>query len=237
MVSQVDLTSFETEDYVRLMLQRSDILSDVRRPGRIIKAWVAGEEDDITQLAQQNGPVYAQRALSDILTEFEALMEAFGDWSPASVADIGCGIGIFGWYAIQVFNAKAYLIDIENSEARGFGYSDIDRGYCDLKKTQRFLTDNGIADDQFEILNPNDTDISQVGQVDLATSFLACGFHFPVETYMPFFENNVAPGGRIVLDIREAKEAEQVSQLETLGEVTVISRENKRARMMVTKPA
>ena len=141
-ISELDFSAFETSDYVNIILQRSDILHDVKRPGRVIRSWVSGDETLVSELAQEQGPIMAQRALTDISNEFETILDKLEDWNPSSVADIGCGYGFFGWYAAQVFHAKTYLIDIEQSEARGFGFSDVDRGYTDLSKAERFLTAN-----------------------------------------------------------------------------------------------
>lgn len=233
----LDYSMFDTSDLVNIILQRSDVLFDIPKRGQLIKAWSNGDAETLPKIASEKGALLAQRALTDIYQEFEDLAPVFDGWRPRTVADIGCGYAFFDFIAAQSFDAKVHLIDMETNDHRHFGYGDQGSAYSNLQKAVEFLKRNGVSPSMITATNPQNADVTQIGPVDLAVSFLACGFHFPVDTYMPFFDQNVVPGGRIILDLRNAKREKQLATLSTIGETSILSESNNRARILVVKGA
>jgi SAM-dependent methyltransferase len=233
----LDYGMFDAQDLLNLVLQRSDVLDDVPRSGRIIKAWSSGDAAPLEAVVRDMGTEIARRVVRDIGAEYAALMTALGPPSPRRVADIGCGYGIFDLFVARKDGAGVVLIDIEDNDRRHFGFEDEAAAYSNLRKASDFLIRNGVPQADVETLNPRVDALSRAGSVDLAVSLLACGFHFPVDVYMDFFRDQVAPGGRIVLDLRERRFETQSRSLAELGQVHEISRSGNRRRVMVTKGA
>ena len=84
------------------------------------------------------------------------------------------------------------------------------------------LTANGVPGDRIVTWNPNREDLPDGPPIDLAVSFLSCGFHYPIDMYMPFFELAVAPKGAVILDLRGGQADAMVDKLELLGRVRVL---------------
>lgn len=83
--------------------------------------------------------------------------------------------------------------------------------------------------------NPEKEELEEAEKADLAVSFLSCGFHFPVDMYMPFFRFGVAPGGAILLDLRAQKFQDIKRLLRKLGHVEVLTQGKGRKRVIVRK--
>ena len=69
--------------------------------------------------------------------------------------------------------------------------------------------------------------------VDLAVSFLSCGFHYPLSTYEGFFSNVLAGGGAMIVDVRQTQGSEKDAELQEYGDTREISLFNKRRRVLV----
>lgn len=233
--SQLDFSMFDARDYVNIILQRSDVLQGVMNSGQLISQWSKGENRILAQIAEEENQLLAERAVRDIAAEFEQLADILGKNAPRRIADIGCGYAFFDLVAAKAFGAKIDLIDLETNENRHFGFDAQASAYSDLEKAVQFLSRNGIDPDDITATNPEKTDVNSLEKVDLAVSFLACGFHFPVDTYMEFFTRNVVPGGQIILDLRKAKMDSQIATLSALGKVEIIEERSNRARVVVNK--
>lgn len=233
----LDFSMFGTADYVNIILQRSEVLEGVAHRGRIINQWTNGESQELAVLAAEANTALAQRAMRDVAQEFEALADVLAQTPPTRIADIGCGYAFFDLIAAQRFGASIDLIDVESAEDRHFGFDDRARAQSNLDRAVAFLTRNGIAASDVTATNPSAAQLDDLQQVDLAVSFLGCGFHYSVQAYMDFFASKVSPGGRIILDIRKARETDELDLLASLGKVTVLSETGNRKRVMVQKPA
>lgn len=233
--TEIDYSVFSTQDFANIILHRSDILHDVERPMRLIRAWSNGKADRLLEVAEDKGPLLAQRALADLAKEFDTLLDAFGEWTPRSIADLGCGYGFFGWYAGQIFKSDLLLIDLEAEDRRQI---DGPSGTSMLPTARAFLTKNGIPDANIYTMDPEANADVEFEQVDLAVSLLGCGYHFPAEKYLAFFDQLVAPGGKIVLDLRKRNIRAQIETLSELGEVEIIDDSwSNRARIIISRSA
>lgn len=234
----LDYSVFDTRDFLNVILQRSDVLHDVSKPGKLVQAWSEGDETALLKIAEEKNTVLAERALTSIGDESTRIFDALGDFTPRSMADIGCGYGFFSWHVAQRFNPRLILIDLEENDHRHFGFSNEGAAYSSLERAAAFVRSNCSDDVDITTLNPEETDPQDIGMVDMAVSLLACGFHFPVDSYLDFFRNNVTPGGKIILDLRQRKLDSQIETLSSLGEIAIIDDVWKnRSRVMITKAA
>ena len=216
-------TAFSAKDVVNLILQRSEIIGDQPRPGRVVKAWETGDMAPALQLVEKMGDELIRRAAGIILREYREIKSMIDAVLPGRVADIGCGYAMFDLFLWQDHRSELLLIDLEQSDERHFGYRETGAAYSNLDVAKAFLTDNGVDAEHVTCLNPERQDILAEAPVDLAVSFISCGFHYPVDTYMPFFDRNVAAGGKVILDFRARKAREGREKLSAMGAVATLT--------------
>lgn len=224
-----------TSDLVNLILQRSEVLADLPRPGRVIRAWEAGDNAPMLGEVERLGTAIARRAAAVIAAEYAALRPVLAEAPPKRVADIGCGYALFDLFLARDFAADLLLIDIETNDRRHFGFQDQGAAYASLAVARALLQGNGVAAGRIMTLNPGKADVLRADKVDLAVSFLSCGFHYPVDVYIPFFTQCMNPGGRVILDLREGSADAQMERLAPLGAIRILPGPPKARRVMVTK--
>ena len=233
--SGLDYSMFTHRDLVNIVLQRSEVLSDIKSPGAVIRAWIAGDEAPLDDIVSTKGAVLAQRAARVIGQEFAQILLRLRYIAPSSIADIGCGYAFFGLYAYHALDCDLLLIDVEQNEHRHFGFEEEAAAYSNLTHARDFLIANGVPADRVRTWNPEEQDLDEARKVRLAVSFLACGFHFPVDMYMPFFRFGVEPGGKVMLDLRGKQFQENKRILQKLGRVEVLTQGGGRKRVLVHK--
>ncbi|MDP2081939.1 MAG: class I SAM-dependent methyltransferase [Pseudotabrizicola sp.] len=236
LIRSLDISMFSAEDLLNLILQRSEVLFDLPRSGRIIRAWNGGDEAPIRDCVQTYGETIARRAAGVIYAEYRALAPILLANPAKRVADIGCGYGFFDLFLARDSKASVLLIDIEQNTRRHFGYAVEGAAYSNLSIARRLLESNGVAAKRIETLNPEREDLTAAAPVDLAVSFLSCGFHYPASSYAAYFRDGVAPGGKIMLDLRAATADAQMVDLEGLGAVEDLAAPPKARRILLRKP-
>jgi hypothetical protein len=233
----LDTSVFSADDMVNIILQRSEILGDQPRPGRAIKAWAEGNHAPINEYVEKMGDTLVRRAAAIIWLEYLELKPTLDALSPKSVADIGCGYSIFNLFLWQDHPGRILLIDLETTKERHFGFKMKGAAYTNLNVAKMFLEANGIASSDIICRNPNTADLFKEKPVDLAVSFISCGFHYPIETYKEYFVRGVKSDGAVILDVRNRKlEAAQLS-LQDLGTVSILteSANGSASRIMLKK--
>ena len=234
-ITALDLSALRLSDSVNLILQRSEVLYDDDRTEPAIKAWFGGDGAPLADLAEEHRERIARRAAAVILMEFNLMRPELDAIAPKRIADIGCGYAFFSLFAAQAYGAHALLIDLESNDARHFGYQEVGAAYSSLSVARKLLTDNGVSTRKITILNPNETDPLDAKPVDLAVSFLSAGFHYPISTYTPFFEQKLAKGGHAIFDLRRRTAREQLEDVTPLGAVRDLSPPPKARRILLTR--
>ncbi len=230
-----DLSMFDHKDLLNIVLQRSRVLYDVPNSGRIIRKWSDGQVDLLEQAVAEKGSILAVRALQIIEQEFQPLHPMLDELKPTRFADIGCGYGFLDLFIAKTYGAHAHLIDLEENEVRDFGFNQEGAAYSNLAKAAQFLTKNGISPQNVSTYNPAKDDLSGIKDLDMIISTLACGFHFPVDVYMPFFQSSLREGGALILDLRLKSSRRQRNVLETLGDIYTLEEAPKYHRVVVIK--
>ncbi|MCL4189628.1 MAG: class I SAM-dependent methyltransferase [Rhodobacteraceae bacterium] len=234
-VAALDLSALGPGDLLNLVLQRSEVLAGLPRPGEIVRAWEAGDEGPIRGAVATLGEAIARRAAAAIHAEYLALRPRLVALAPARVADIGCGYGLFDLFLARDLGAELLLVDIEANARRHFGFQDEGAAYTSLATARALIAANGVPAARVVTLNPGVAPLAAAGSVDLAVSFLSCGFHYPVDAYMHFFARQVRPGGAVVLDLRTRTADRQIERLSTLGTVSVLPGPQKARRVLVLR--
>lgn len=225
LIEGLDTGAFAPGDVANLILQRSEIIRDQRRPGKAIEAWTQGDIGPAMALVDRMGDTLIRRAAAIIWLEYQELKPVFAALhrSPQSIADIGCGYAIFDLFFWRDFRGRLALLDLEDSEARHFGFREQGAAYSNLSVARRFLIANGVPASDVLCCNPRSDDLTTLEPVDLAVSFISCGFHYPWETYEAFFRNQVAEDGAIVLDLRRRKARAGREGLQRIGAVSHVT--------------
>ena len=234
-IRALDVSALSRGDYLNLILQRSEVMFDRPKSGRIIKAWNDGDEAPIQAVIEDMGDTIARRAAGVIRAEYRALEPLLRDLAPRRIADIGCGYALFDLFVARDLGCDLLLIDLESNNHRHFGFAEEGAAYSNLAPARSLLERNAIDPARIATLNPRDTAPETAGPVDLAVSFLSCGFHYPVDLYLPFLEQAVAPDGAAILDLRAATAAEQAAKLERLGSLTDLPAPPKARRVLLRK--
>jgi SAM-dependent methyltransferase len=236
-IRSLNVSAFSEDDLLNLILQRSEVMFDRPRSGQIIRAWNAGDLGPIKAVIADMGPEIALRAAAVIHAEYQAMKPVLAGLRPRRCADIGCGYALFDLFLARDFGTELLLIDLESNERRHFGFQEEGAAYSSLTVTKQFLIDNGLADGAIRLLNPKTEDAADAGPVDLAVSFLSCGFHYPVGLYMPFFARAVSPGGAVIVDLRATTADAQAAELASLGTLVDLDAPPKARRVHMTRAA
>ncbi len=235
-IRALDVSSFTRSDMVNLILQRSEVLADSPNGQSPIKSWMGGDSGPILSEVDRLGEEIARRAAGVILAEYRAMSETVMAAGPKRIADIGCGYAIWDLFASRDTGADLLLIDIEENEHRHFGFAEQGAAYTSLAAAGDFLKRNGVAADKITLLNPRAADLAAAGPVDLAVSFISCGFHYPVDAYLDFFRDQVSPEGAVLIDLRRGTAQEQLAKLSDIGRVAdEISSHPKARRILLRK--
>lgn len=234
-VQALDLSAFGRQDLVNIILQRSEVLYDLPRAGQVIRAWGVGDPAPLETQVDRLGTEIARRAAAVIHAEYQALRPLLQDLGPRRIADIGCGYAFFDLFAARDLGADLLLIDLEQNEHRHFGFASEGAAYSSLSVARQLLEANGIAPAAIETLNPATTDVLTSRPADLAVSFLSCGFHYPVDLYLTYFDLGVGADGALILDLREKTADKQAAALAPLGPVINLPAPPKARRVLLRK--
>jgi len=223
-VSELKTGAFSEKDIANLILQRSEIIRDQHRPGSAVKAWMNGDSSPLNAIVDKLGTELIHRAASIIFLEYHEISKAIEDVAPAKIADIGCGYAFIDYFLYRDTQAHLYLIDLEETEDRHFGFSNSGAAYSSLNVARTFLQDNGVPEESVTCINPTQQEVLKLPKIDLTMSFISCGFHYPLSTYDTFFKDRIQKGGAIIVDIRNRKLKNERPVLESYGETTELTK-------------
>lgn len=235
-MATVDLTSISaksipTPAIALIGFQRT---SQISRKSRL--AWQAGDRSILHAEAEARRDEIFNGALTEVYEEFvpmRAELEKVGR-IPRHVVDIGCGQALNDALMVKAYDSRITLVDIEETSDQYHMWKECGAGYASLAAAKAFLEDNGARDVQ--TLNPH---LDPVGLAnvsgDLITSFISCGFHYPIGDYLDLMLQTVNTGGAVVLDLRLHYRNDPDEALRTLmadTKQTVIINAPKRQRIL-----
>jgi hypothetical protein len=138
------------------------------------------------------------------------LLDAYLSTPPTKILDIGCGLA---WES-RLFNTKygteLYLLDGDfddnaqddriQQQARYTVNSKNFAFYYKLDFLQNKLDE--LNTKNYHLVDCNNIDISDDIKFDVITSWVSCGFHYPVNTYRDLILNHSHDNTIIVMDLR-----------------------------------
>jgi SAM-dependent methyltransferase len=147
---------------------------------------------------------------SEAIAEFESKAErdynTIKDWilpEYRSVLDIGSGLGGVDILIGNETNIRTInIMDGDGTVEKTSSYRDDTSAWCDRKIAWDLISRNV----PFEcIVKDYPPDSSLTIPVDLVISLKSWGHHYPVAVYLPLVERSLAPGGRVIMDIRHRR--------------------------------
>ncbi|MEM9967194.1 MAG: hypothetical protein AAF755_03735 [Pseudomonadota bacterium] len=225
----VDFTMLDTGDLVNLALQRSSSLAGILPPRR---KHPDNWRDIYAKRVDEAREDILESIWNEIRSNYLTVRGSLAALNPNSVADIGCGQSFIDLMIYDDTQAALVLIDIEETADIYFGFDkETGSGYASLNKARDFLVSNGVSTNAIATFNPKQTLQEDLPDVDVACSFISCGFHYPVATYDTFLTNRVK--NAIILDVRKGQVDQTLFQ--RFGKSLIIAQERKFWRILTLK--
>ena len=128
---------------------------------------------------------------------------------PTSILDIGCGLAWASRYFYHKYGSELWLLDGDTKDNKDKIYGT-DGSYHPTADDFLFYHPLSKLDDEFKrvniqhyhLIDCNNINIPSDVKFDLITSWLSCGFHYPVSTYKDLILQHSHKDTRIFLDIR-----------------------------------
>jgi len=154
-------------------------------------------------------------ALTKMVLKDYSMIEKFLPDSVNNVLDIGCGIGLINIPVYHKYeNPHIYLLDkTELDTTKISGFNQAYKFYNSMDAAKNTLNENGVKESNIHLYEA-DSHLSLYNiEFDLIYSFLSCGWHYPISTYIGLMSKTLSPSGRLIVDIRH-----NTNQLEVLEE-------------------
>lgn len=155
-------------------------------------------------------PVWNTELYQRHKTENFRILDNYLNFAPKTILDIGCGLAWESRLFNNKYNSELWLLDgdttandIKPSTSTTVSYH---------KSVEDFLFYHPLSqvDEELKKLNTknyhlidcNNISIPADVKFDLITSWLSCGFHYPVNTYRDLILKHSHTGTKIVMDLR-----------------------------------
>lgn len=164
------------------------------------------------------------------------ILDKFLSKSPAKILDIGCGLAWESRLFNEKYNSELWLLDgdAKNNDKKspkantGKYHASVDEFlyYHPLDQLDSELKKLGTKN--YHLIDCNNINIPEDIKFDLITSWVSCGYHYPVNTYRDLILKHSHPDTVIVMDLRVMYKKTGKPETEDGVTVTnVIARRNK----------
>lgn len=237
-VKELDGSVISHRGIMLMAYQRTDNISR-----QSLRSWEAGDPSHLDEeVRNRREEIFSQvvAAIGDEHLPVRNYLKAHG-LTPHHVIDIGCGTGISNALLKQDHDLRATLIDIEETPAQYHKWNADGAGYASLADAKAFLCANGFKTSEVTTINPRKAAATLACvEGDLVTSFISCGFHYPVNDYVDLMLKTMKTGGTVILDIRHRYLRSPDEGLKALlggSDVTTLAKTPKYRRMAFRKTA
>lgn len=130
------------------------------------------------------------------------------------ILDIGCGIAGLDVFLFRHYRhnpgLKITLLDHTDPHTiPRYGFVQRMEFYNVLEVSSAVMRRNGVPAGVFQTLDAAAEGTFPEGPLDLVVSLASWGFHYPLSTYLEQVYRALAPGGRLILDVRRDQGQEQ----------------------------
>ena len=137
------------------------------------------------------------------------ILDTYLETSPLKILDIGCGLAWESRYFYHKYGSELWLLDGDTKDNKDKIYGT-DGSYHPTADDFLFYHPLSKLDDEFKrvniqhyhLIDCNNINIPSDVKFDLITSWLSCGFHYPVNTYRDLILKHSHENTKVVMDLR-----------------------------------
>jgi SAM-dependent methyltransferase len=226
------LDEFDERAAEYALFQRTDLLPQ-RRSGFVFRV---AERLRLRRSWDSFVRSHAARHTSEILQDYGEEMQVeferrvkFMPTRARSVLDIGCGLAGLDLHIYNYLrdnDPSVYLLDRTRVEDRvWYMFKANGAFYNSLELAKLNLVRNGVPADRVHCLEaPDDGKLDDlVPSVDLVTSTISWGFHYPIGVYLASVARVMSNGGVLLVDIRKGTDGLQELERQFPGATEVVA--------------
>lgn len=137
-------------------------------------------------------------------------VDAYLNQPVGRLLDIGCGFAWESRWFNEKYGTELWLIDGDSSDNTNkpahasYGNWNTDSSGLKFYHTFDFLNSKlqELGTNNYHLIDANNINIPPDVKFDVITSWLSCGHHYPVSTYIDLMKRHSHKNTRIILDIR-----------------------------------
>jgi hypothetical protein len=155
--------------------------------------------------------------------------------SPSNLLDIGCGLAWESRMFGNQFNTELWLIDGDANNNKDKDSNSKETKYHESANSFLFYHTLALLDTELKKLNTptyhlidcNVLNIPDDIKFDVITSWLSCGFHYPVSTYRELILKHSHKNTRVIVDLRTPGKGQEPALESGVEIVSVLERYKK----------
>jgi len=195
---------------------------------RLSQDWISNE---------WNNPAYQEIKKNNFLA-----LDSYLKHSPTTILDIGCGLAWESRRFNEKYKTKLWLIDgdvtnndVKNKKAKDLNYHTSANEFLYYNSLSRLDTElKKLGTTEFTLLDCNNLKLPDI-KFDLITSWLSCGFHYPVSTYAAIIKKHSHRDTRIVFDLRTHIKTKEIILEDCFEVVSVIGTTGKSGKSVTAE--
>lgn len=146
-------------------------------------------------------------------TNFD-LLDKFINFEPKKILDIGCGLAWESRLFNQKYGSELWLLDGDAEEGNkkkpakstDVNYHQSTDDLLFYNTFERLKTElDRLGTQNYRLIDCNNIEIPEDVKFDLITSWVSCGFHYPVSTYRDLIKKHSHDNTVVAMDIRHRK--------------------------------
>ena len=138
------------------------------------------------------------------------VVDAYLNQPAVRLLDIGCGFAYESRWFNEKYGTELWLLDGDagandtKPESASYGNWNADSSELIFYHTFDFLNSKlqELGTKNYHLVNANNINIPKDVKFDVITSWLSCGHHYPVKTYIDLMRQHSHENTRIILDVR-----------------------------------
>jgi SAM-dependent methyltransferase len=152
-----------------------------------------------------------------------------------NVLDIGCGLAWESRLFSKKYGCELWLIDGSSDDNDKKDAKAADAGYHQTKDEFLFYNSLDTLNEEltklgttnFKLLDCNNLKIPDDTKFDLITSWLSCGFHYPVSTYRDLILKHSHENTKVIVDLRTQLKTKEIILEEGVEIIEILSTHRK----------
>jgi len=132
--------------------------------------------------------------------QFEVI-DQYLNFEPKNILDIGCGIAYESIAFNKKYNTKITLLDSNETDGRksGWGNKDSFKFYTNLETLDKYFQSVHLKNYSLHDIKKYESN----EKFDIICSYLSCGFHYPIDTYLDLISKHMHKNTRLIFSLRK----------------------------------